>query len=52
VDEVLAARGVVPSASRGWSAVAATDVLLERFAGEGCSPLADYDQLVEQVEDD
>jgi hypothetical protein len=36
----------------GWSAVSATDVLIDRFAGEGKSPLADYDALYEQVDED
>ena len=36
----------------GWSAAAATDVLLDRFAGEGMAPLADYEALVGQVDED
>lgn len=36
----------------GWSAVAATDELLKRFAGEGKSPIADYHGLMEQVDED
>ncbi|AEF37801.1 hypothetical protein JDM601_3801 [Mycolicibacter sinensis] len=35
-----------------WSAVAATDELLDRFAGEGQSPLVDYDALLDQVDED
>ena len=37
---------------RNWSAVRETEELLDRFAGEGKSPLADYDALLDQVEDD
>jgi hypothetical protein len=36
----------------GWSAAAATEVLLDRFAGEGTLPLADYGALYDQVDED
>jgi hypothetical protein len=36
----------------GWSAVAATEGLLDRFAGEGTLPLADYGALYDQVDED
>ena len=44
-------REAVPAVS-GWSAIAATDVLLARFEGEGLAPLANYYALVEQVDED
>jgi hypothetical protein len=50
--EVLGANGVAVPRLVGWSAVAATEVLLDRFAGEGKAPLADYDALIEQVDED
>ena len=48
----LAERGIGASSASGWSAAAATTVLLERFAGEGAAPLADYEALLEQVDED
>jgi hypothetical protein len=48
--EILVDRTGTPRA--GWSAVAATEVLLDRFAGEGTLPLADYETLYEQVDED
>ena len=50
--EVLTGLGVEASRLDGWSAVAATDALLDRFAGEGTAPLADYETLVGQVDED
>jgi ferredoxin--NADP+ reductase len=48
--EILVDRTGTPRA--GWSAVAATEVLLDRFAGEGTLPLTDYETLYEQVDED
>lgn len=48
----LIERNINVSRLDGWSAAAATDVLLDRFAGEGLAPLADYEALVEQVDED
>lgn len=50
--ETLAGRGIRASGQNGWSAVAATEVLLDRFAGEGAAPLADYAALLGQVDED
>jgi len=50
--DLLNRLGVTAHTSAGWSAVAATDVLLDRFEGEGTLPLADYDELLEQVDED
>lgn len=50
--DVLAEAAVEPCGLRGWSALAATDALLKRFAGEDRLPLADYDALLEQVDED
>jgi hypothetical protein len=50
--DVLAAKGISITELGDWSAVDATDALLDRFAGEGTSPLADYDALMEQVDED
>jgi len=36
----------------GWSAVAATERLLDRLAAEGQAPLADYQALLAQADDD
>ncbi|TAM64477.1 hypothetical protein [Mycobacterium sp.] len=52
IAEVLAERAVEASGLNGWSAVDATAVLLDRFAGEGTAPLADYESLMEQVDED
>ena len=49
---VLTHRGIDVLTADGWLAVAATDALLARFVGEGMAPLADYDALVEQVDED
>ena len=49
LDEILANR---TEKRGGWSAVAATEVLLDRFAGEGTLPLADYEALYDQVDED
>lgn len=49
---VLARRGIDVSHVGGWSAVATTESLLAGFAGEGMAPLADYDVLVGQVDED
>jgi hypothetical protein len=48
----LAARGIEASRLNGWSAAAVTDELLDRFAGEGQLPLADYESLMDQVDED
>ena len=50
--DVLAARGIEASRLNGWSAAAVTDELLDRFAGEGQLPLADYESLIGQVDED
>ncbi len=50
--DTLAERDIPAAGLDGWSAVAATDALLERFAGEGSAPLADYAALLEQRDDD
>jgi len=50
--ETLSERSVEATRVTDWSAVVATEVLLDRFAGEGMAPLADYDALVEQVDED
>jgi ferredoxin/flavodoxin---NADP+ reductase len=50
--DTLADRNIETSRISGWSAVAATEVLLDRFAGEGKSPLADYESLMGQVDED
>jgi ferredoxin--NADP+ reductase len=52
LGEVLSAHRLQPSEIGDWSAVRATEVLLDRFAGEGTLPLADYDALVAQVDED
>lgn len=43
---------VLTATSLDWSAVRATDELVERFSGEGTLPLADYQDLLEQVDED
>jgi len=48
----LAERGIEASSAIGWSAAAATEGLLDRFAGEGAAPLADYEALLGQVDED
>lgn len=50
--DLLRQRGIEASTGYGWSAVAATDALLARFEGRGAAPLADYDALVAQVDQD
>ncbi|MGO9158813.1 hypothetical protein [Mycobacterium sp.] len=50
--ETLAERGIEASEAGGWSAAAATDLLLDRFAGEGTAPLANYEALKGQVDED
>ena len=50
--DALDARNIEASQVDDWSAAAATDVLLDRFVGEGMAPFADYDALVEQVDED
>jgi ferredoxin/flavodoxin---NADP+ reductase len=50
--DALARHGIEASRVDGWSAAVATDALLDRFAGEGKAPLADYEALVGQVDDD
>ncbi len=50
--DVLAQSASPTSSMEGWSAVAATDALLQRFTGEGTLPLADYDALMNQVDED
>ncbi len=50
--DILTERAIQASSLNGWSAVAATDMLLDRFAGEGTAPLADYQALMEQVDED
>ncbi|WP_169811512.1 FAD-dependent oxidoreductase [Nocardia harenae] len=50
VDRLPAAAGSRPLT--GWSAVEATERLLERFATEGTHPLADYHRLVDEADDD
>jgi ferredoxin--NADP+ reductase len=50
--ETLAERHIEASGVGGWSATAATDVLLDRFAGEGTAPLADYEAMLGQVDED
>jgi ferredoxin/flavodoxin---NADP+ reductase len=52
LPDALAARNIEASSLNGWSARAATEGLLDRFAGEGTAPLADYEALVEQVDED
>lgn len=52
MTDVFAGRRIEASHLVGWSAVAATDALLDRFAGEGVAPLADYAKLVERVDED
>ena len=48
----LPAIGIEASDIRNWSATVVIDALLERFAGEGRSPLADYDALLDEVDED
>ncbi|WP_158019511.1 FAD-dependent oxidoreductase [Mycolicibacter sinensis] len=50
--DVLAGHRFQDVRLQDWSAVAATDELLDRFAGEGQSPLVDYDALLDQVDED
>ncbi len=50
--DTLDEHGIKTSQIDGWSATVATDMLLDRFAGEGTAPLADYEALVEQVDED
>jgi len=50
--DALTERNIDAPRADGWSAAVATDVLLDRFAGEGSAPLADYETLVEQVDED
>jgi ferredoxin--NADP+ reductase len=50
--DVFAQHGVAPTRIDGWSAVSATEVLLDRFDGECTLPLADYDQLLGEVDED
>jgi len=50
--QALAERSLAASRLDGWSGAATTEVLLDRFAGEGAAPLADYEALVEQVDED
>ena len=52
LSEVRTERGLEPCSLGGWSATPASEVLLSRFAGEDTLPLADYDALVEQVDED
>lgn len=52
LPELLMRSGLMPSQLAGWSATVATDVLLARFAGEGTVPLADYQTLLEQADED
>jgi hypothetical protein len=52
VADMLHERKIRACGLDGWSAAAATDVLLDRFSGEGMAPLADYEALVEQVDED
>ncbi len=52
LEALLQRRGVSAARLDRWSAVAATDELLDRFAGEGTLPLADYDALLEEVDED
>ena len=42
--DALTGHGIEASRVGGWSAAAATNVLLDRFAGEGMAPLADYER--------
>jgi len=50
--DIVSERRIETSSLGGWSAAAATDVLLDRFAGEGVAQLADYEALVAQVDED
>lgn len=50
--DVLARHGVTAVGLGGWSAVAATAALLDRFATEGTLPIADYGDLLENADDD
>jgi len=50
--QVLSASQKEPTELGDWSAARATATLLDRFAGEGTLPLADYDALMEQVDED
>ena len=50
--DALAQTAIVPCGLGGWSALNATDILLERFAGDGTLPLADYQALLGQVDED
>ncbi len=52
LHDLLELRGSTASRLQEWSAVAATEELLDRFAGEGTLPLADYDALLEEVDED
>lgn len=52
LSELTAELEIEVSRIDGWSAVEATVSLLDRFAGEGKSPLADYDALMDQVDED
>jgi ferredoxin--NADP+ reductase len=50
--DALGRIAIVPCGLGGWSALNATDILLQRFAGEGMLPLADYRALLGQVDED
>lgn len=52
LPDALTEHDIKASSLNGWSAEASTEVLLDRFAGEGTAPLADYEVLVEQVDED
>lgn len=52
LTELLQLRAVSASRLDGWSAVAATEELLNRFAGEGTLPIVDYDSLLGEVDED
>ena len=52
LTDALTRHGIEASRVSGWSAAVATDVLLDRFAGEGKAPLADYEALVGQADED
>jgi hypothetical protein len=49
---VLASSAIPMIGLQDWSAVTVTEMLLDRFAGEGRSPLVEYDALIEQVDED
>jgi hypothetical protein len=52
LSQVLSALQKEPTELGDWSATRATATLLDRFAGEGTLPLADYDALMDQVDED